>query len=1140
MANSDSVVEFNIGQRDGRDVEGSPHRRICNPANNEDGERIPDRRHCCRSNRSSISINPDKFDGEDDWEQYISNFEDCAELGQWTEKEMLLTLSACLKGQTRAFYTSLAQREKRTYGDLTFALEQRFGSARQQSRWLTKFQTRLKLVGESVAAFGDDLRLLARKAYDNLEPEAQEMLALQQFNKALSVEMKCRVMDRDCKTITEAVEVVERYQDLLGESNQERRRNIVRQVGNTGDDGRVKMQDDYKERRVSWRDKDTRQNDGIYRTLKSIQIRLDRIERGSQARNRDTPRRCYNCQSLDHISWSCPDRHTQSNGERSSRTARIGKLGNNSSKFDNGLFVNGKIDQTPVDFLVGTGSTVTLISKSKFDQLNRQHLPASSTNIQGVDGTKINVYGRDTFVITIGDAEVKHNVIVCDMAMEGIIGQDFIMKHVKSWDMDNLKLKLRSGENVQCVTQSEAERVCRIIVTGTLEIPPNSYGYVKVTIPNSEHLAKTGYVENCEYGIEDKDSVSLTEGVVDPHRTELGVGVVNNSDTTTVLHPGLGLGFCKSSYEECENEVADCANITEDNTSDQESQPVPEYLKELFEKSSVRLNEDEKPHLAALLNKYKSIFVTSSDELRCTDKVKHKIYTGSAQHVKQAPRRQPLGKRVNEKEEVERMLEKGIIEPSSISEDGISTDDSKTEAVRNWPIPVNAKQVRSFLGLAGYYRKFVKGYAEIARPLHRLCEKKAKFLWTEDCQNSFEDLNEALTTAPVLSYPKPECQFILDTDSSDNSTGAILSQVIDDKEHVIAYMSKKMNKHEQQYCITRKELLAVVRALKQFHHYLYGRDILLRTDNSAVSWMRTLKSPNGQTARWLQELETYNLTVVHRPGRQHSNADALSRVPCTSCKRQQEINMTNEEVAHEITSPESNCEKLNDKNNPPEEDDELTRDTTRSENDKAVANEIRPHQMLLDGWSPTDIRAEQAADADISKVFAAKISSSARPQWSEVSSGTSVAKTLWRQWDRLEIKGGMLYRKFANNDGSITWQLVVPKRRQDEVMHYSHDIPSAAHLGSDKTLNKVRQSFYWPGVTESVKKFCQLCDTCTAHKLSKEKTKAPLGQYIVGEPMERVVMDILGPLPQTNNGNRFILVISDWFTKWVECVPISN
>ncbi|XP_045198670.1 uncharacterized protein LOC123552982 [Mercenaria mercenaria] len=122
-----------------------------------------------------------------------------------------------------------------------------------------------------------------------------------------------------------------------------------------------------------------------------------------------------------------------------------------------------------------------------------------------------------------------------------------------------------------------------------------------------------------------------------------------------------------------------------------------------------------------------------------------------------------------------------------VSEDGISTDDSKIEAVRNWPIPVNAKQVRSFFGLAGYYRKFVKGYAEIARPLHRLCEKKAKFLWTEDCQNSFEDLKEALTTAPVLSYPKPECQFILDTDSSDNSTGAILSQVIDDKEHVIAY-----------------------------------------------------------------------------------------------------------------------------------------------------------------------------------------------------------------------------------------------------------------------------------------------------------------------------------------------------------------
>jgi hypothetical protein len=130
---------------------------------------------------------------------------------------MLLTLAASLKGQARVFYTSLPASDKCNYDVLVGSLEQRFGSHRQQARCLSKFQSRSRLYGESIATFGDDLRLLARKAYRNLEPEAQEMLALQQFYKALSVEMRCRVMDRECKTKRDAVEVVERYEELLGD-----------------------------------------------------------------------------------------------------------------------------------------------------------------------------------------------------------------------------------------------------------------------------------------------------------------------------------------------------------------------------------------------------------------------------------------------------------------------------------------------------------------------------------------------------------------------------------------------------------------------------------------------------------------------------------------------------------------------------------------------------------------------------------------------------------------------------------------------------------------------------------------------------------------------------------------------------------
>jgi hypothetical protein len=312
MGDSDSEVEFNMGQGDIREEEVSPSR-----FRNQDREiRCQNINNCCHNKRPAIIIKPDKYSGNEDWEQYFSHFQDCAELGKWTTQEKLLTLAACLRGQARAFYTTLAGHDKRSFDDLAHALEQRFGAARQQTRYVSKFQTRLKLVGESIAAFGDDLRLLARKAYSNLEPAAQETLALQQFCKALSVDMKCRVMDRDCQTIAEAVEVVERYEDLLNESNVERRRNLVRQIESSEDERVVQRQGDY-ERKVRWQPKNERSEDGVQRALRSIQIRLDRIEKGS-LRGNNGPRRCYICRSLEHFARDCPRRYSESSSHGAS------------------------------------------------------------------------------------------------------------------------------------------------------------------------------------------------------------------------------------------------------------------------------------------------------------------------------------------------------------------------------------------------------------------------------------------------------------------------------------------------------------------------------------------------------------------------------------------------------------------------------------------------------------------------------------------------------------------------------------------------------------------------------------------------------------------------------------------------------
>ncbi|XP_032428228.1 uncharacterized protein LOC116725923 [Xiphophorus hellerii] len=227
-----------------------------------------------------------------------------------------------------------------------------------------------------------------------------------------------------------------------------------------------------------------------------------------------------------------------------------------------------------------------------------------------------------------------------------------------------------------------------------------------------------------------------------------------------------------------------------------------------------------------------------------------------------------------------------------ISAAGVSTDPDKVSAVRNWPEPRDTKELHSFLGLASYYRRFVKDFATLASPLHRLTQKGQTFHWDEDCAAAFSALRMALVGAPVLQYPDPNQPFILDTDASDRGIGAVLFQGGETGERVVAYYSRTLSRAERNYCVTRRELLAVVQGVRHFCHYLYGRKFLLRTDHASLTWLLNFKEPEGQLARWLEALQDYNFQIVHRAGRLHGNADALSRRPCaigTDCKQCQRV-----------------------------------------------------------------------------------------------------------------------------------------------------------------------------------------------------------------------------------------------------------
>ena len=428
-----------------------------------------------------------------------------------------------------------------------------------------------------------------------------------------------------------------------------------------------------------------------------------------------------------------------------------------------------------------------------------------------------------------------------------------------------------------------------------------------------------------------------------------------------------------------------------------------------------------------------------------------------------------------------------------VSQDGVSADPKKIEKVANWPVPQSSKDVQRFVGFASYYRKFVKDFAEIARPLHKLTERGAAFLWTGDCQRAFEKLRQALITAPVLAFPDYNKPFILDTDASDTGIGAVLSQLdAKGRERVIAYASRTLSKPERQYCVTRRELLAVVYFVRQFKLFLAGQSFTLRTDHGALTWLMNFKDPEGQTARWLESLQQYNFKIVHRQGRLHTNADALSRLPCSQCKRETHFSKETSTVA------------------------------------------------VVGVSSIQDLRKQQLEDGLIGKVLRAK-EKDIKPSERDIKAMSPQARRLFQLWNQLQVSRGCLYRQYIHPlDGHHTLQLVVPASLRDSILRDLHEGVMGGHLGEEKTMNRVKERFYWPGYNKDVVDWVNTCGRCTVRKAPVPKNRAPLQSIKVGAPMQLVAVDILGPLPKTKSGNSYVLTVGDYFTRWMEAYPLPN
>lgn len=209
---------------------------------------------------------------------------------------------------------------------------------------------------------------------------------------------------------------------------------------------------------------------------------------------------------------------------------------------------------------------------------------------------------------------------------------------------------------------------------------------------------------------------------------------------------------------------------------------------------------------------------------------------------------------------------------------GVKPNPEKISAIQQYPIPKNQKEIKQFLGLLGYYRKFIKDFAKITKPLTSCLKKGRKVEHSSEFVKSFETAKEILSNDPILKYPDFEKPFILTTDASNVALGAILSQGTPGKDLPIAYASRTLNESEQRYSTIEKELLAIVWATKYFRPYLYGQKFTIVTDHRPLIWLNSLKEPNSKLTRWRLKLEEYNYNVIYKKGVKNSNADALSRI----------------------------------------------------------------------------------------------------------------------------------------------------------------------------------------------------------------------------------------------------------------------
>lgn len=403
-----------------------------------------------------------------------------------------------------------------------------------------------------------------------------------------------------------------------------------------------------------------------------------------------------------------------------------------------------------------------------------------------------------------------------------------------------------------------------------------------------------------------------------------------------------------------------------------------------------------------------------------------------------------------------------------ITRQGIKPDNSKIEAVQKFPRPQTVTDVKSFLGLCSYYRRFIANFSYVSEPMIKLTRKSVKFHWDAFCEEAFIKLKSLLCSAPILIYPDFNKPFIVTTDASNYAIGAILSQENGSVDLPIAYASRVLNQAERNYSTSEKELLAIIWAVKRFRPYIYGTKFVIKTDHGPLVWLYKSSNPTSRIMRWRLLMDEYEYEILHKSGKANTNADALSRIIIPS-------------------------------------------DDSQSNDVKVVTRARAKSQNSL----PSPIQNSSTNNCNSSDPLQPSISTSNQNLNSQNPQNLS-------------------------SSNPIPIVSIIDENQIKKVLEEFHYSPVGAHQGIQRTFRRLKQYYYFPKMLTRVKKFVKSCKSCQINKHTLKNKCKMIITTTAKRPFEQIFLDIVGPLPVSYDGNKYILTIQDNLTKYSIAVPIPN